>query len=176
MKTQLGLPIGGQDQPNTGLGSGAPEERADSGSLGAAPGRVERQPAQPEFSTRYFVYCAALGRSPDEQLAYDREAYPGGSMAGYICWISRRVEEWRAANPQHRGPLPDAFADWLAAWSDPPAIPPAAIQEGLPSDTRSDGSGRAGSRAAGPARYGSRAGDEPQRPAERVLASEVPLP
>ena len=56
--------------------------------------------------------------------------------------------------------------------SHPQPIPAASAGEGLPSDsTRSDDRGRAGSRAAGSARYGSRAVDEPQRPAERVLAS-----
>ena len=89
MTTQLGLALPSQDLGTTAEGSGAPEERADSGSLGAAPGRVERQPAQPEYSTRYLAYCAALGRSPDEQLAYDREAWPGGCMTGFILWVSR---------------------------------------------------------------------------------------
>lgn len=51
----------------------------------------------------------------------------------------------------------------------PQPIPAASAGEGLPSDTRSDGSGRAGSRAAEPARYGSQAAEQPQRPAAGSL-------
>ena len=70
---------------------------------------------------RYVAYCVEHGAtSADEMLARDRIAYPGGCMAGYIVWISRKWSVWDAANGRGpndyktRGDHAD-FNDWLAA-------------------------------------------------------------
>lgn len=44
-----------------------------------------------EWNPRYIAYAEAHGRSPEEQLAADRVAYPGGCMAGFILWCSGGV-------------------------------------------------------------------------------------
>ena len=65
---------------------------------------------------RYVAYAAAHGRTPDAQLAADRQAYPGGRMAGFIVWVSQQLRAWRQI-AKHVGPLlPEhhaAFDAWL---------------------------------------------------------------
>ena len=39
---------------------------------------------------RYQVYAAAHGFTCDEMLTYDRERWPGASMAGYVLWINAK--------------------------------------------------------------------------------------
>ena len=90
-----------------------------------------------------------------------------------ICPAGHRVIDSTGEHYTLREVAPGCYEYWVGGCEEleavPPAIPPAASQEGLPSDTRSDGSGRAGSRAAGPARYGSRPAEQPQRPAAGSL-------
>ena len=58
------------------------------------------------FNPRYIVYAAANGRSPDEMLAFDRERFPGGQLAGFTLWISGKWREWRSINRRgHRDAL-----------------------------------------------------------------------
>lgn len=37
----------------------------------------------------YVAYAAAHGRTPEQQLAHDHEAWPGGVMCGFILWVSK---------------------------------------------------------------------------------------
>ena len=69
------------------------------------------------YQFRYLAYCAALGRTPEEQLAHDRQHHRGGVMAGYIVWIS---SQWARFEDMHHRHLPrtlfhDEFDRWLAA-------------------------------------------------------------
>lgn len=48
------------------------------------------------YQPRYLAYCAVQGRAPEAQLAHDKDAWPGGSMAGFILWINARWTEWNA--------------------------------------------------------------------------------
>ena len=45
---------------------------------------------------RYAAYCAAHHKTPDEMLAHDAQAWPGGSMCGFILWIGSKWESWGA--------------------------------------------------------------------------------
>jgi hypothetical protein len=42
-----------------------------------------------EWNPLYLAYAQAHGRTPEEQLEHDSKAYPGGRMAGFICWVSQ---------------------------------------------------------------------------------------
>lgn len=53
---------------------------------------------QPEYNPRYLAYCLASGRSPEEQLEHDRERWPGGCMCGFMLWIGKQWDAWRAAH------------------------------------------------------------------------------
>lgn len=71
-----------------------------------------------EWNPRYLAYCRATGgASPYATLARDRMQYPGGSMCGFILWISRQWRAWRAETG-HAGALGPAehaaFDAWLA--------------------------------------------------------------
>ncbi len=58
---------------------------------------------------RWLAYCAAQGRTDAEQLAHDRVQYPGGCMAGFLCWMSER----RVAFRRRFGlSLDDAISAW----------------------------------------------------------------
>lgn len=46
------------------------------------------------MNPRYVAYAAAHGRTTDEMLAHDRDAFPGGRMAGFMIWLGRA---WQAA-------------------------------------------------------------------------------
>ena len=45
------------------------------------------------MNPRYLAYCRAHGRTPDDMLAFDEQAWPGGKMCGFILWMS---EQWAA--------------------------------------------------------------------------------
>lgn len=74
-----------------------------------------------ERNPRYVCYATAHGRSPDGMLVYDAQRFPGGKMAGFICWIEERWEEWERDRPVHerrpwatlREELRSAFDAWL---------------------------------------------------------------
>lgn len=59
------------------------------------------------YQPRYVAYCAAHGNTPEQQIAADRKAWPGGCMAGFILWIS---EQWRAWAAE-RGGMPDMLTE-----------------------------------------------------------------
>jgi hypothetical protein len=70
---------------------------------------------------RYVAYCIEHGATnADEMLARDRITYPGGCMAGYIVWISRKWSVWEAANSRTSNDYKTrgdhvSFNHWLAA-------------------------------------------------------------
>ena len=43
--------------------------------------------SQTVYNPRYTIYAKLQGRTEEEQLVYDREAWPGGCMWGFILWI-----------------------------------------------------------------------------------------
>jgi len=58
------------------------------------------------YQKRYIAYASAMGRSPDQQLAWDETHWPGGKMAGFMLWISEAWHRWGQA------------PEWGDAWSD----------------------------------------------------------
>lgn len=47
------------------------------------------------MNPRWVAYAAAHDRTPEDQLAHDRERWPGGVMAGFTCWIQAQWQAWR---------------------------------------------------------------------------------
>src|SRR3546814_10269395 len=54
---------------------------------------------EPKYSPRYVAYASEHGRSPEQQLEHDREAWPGGLMCGFILWSNERLAEYAKINP-----------------------------------------------------------------------------
>lgn len=74
------------------------------------------------LNPRYVAYARQHGKAPDEMLAYDRRAWPGGSMCGFILWTMERIGEARKAIPSAfvAGGLWDheTYDRWLAGRVD----------------------------------------------------------
>lgn len=53
-----------------------------------------------KWNPRYVRFAEVHGRTPEEQLEYDEEQWPGGRMCGFICWMSQAkrayldTEQW----------------------------------------------------------------------------------
>lgn len=52
------------------------------------------------WNPRYLAYAKEAGHTPDEQLAHDRQAWPGGCMAGFILWISGKRQLFAMRHPE----------------------------------------------------------------------------
>jgi hypothetical protein len=52
------------------------------------------------LNPRYASYARAHGRLPVEQLAADKEEYPGGAMCGFILWMSTQLRLFAIAHPE----------------------------------------------------------------------------
>jgi len=70
---------------------------------------------------RYLAYAQAHGRTPDEMLAHDRGAWPGGCMTGFMVWVREQWHAWyteTGERPEHgsfASPRQHAALDaWLA--------------------------------------------------------------
>jgi hypothetical protein len=74
------------------------------------------------MNPRYLAYCRAHGKTPDEMLAQDREAYPGGCMTGFLLWNGAQLREFRkliGAVPPYCSwldPLGDADMERYDTW------------------------------------------------------------
>lgn len=85
----------------------------------------------------YFVhYASAHGRSAEEQLQTDRQACPGGTAAGFLCWMSGQRAAFKAAHPDaflgntlidHR-----AWSEWLKQSAERPRVDREATLKGTP--------------------------------------------
>jgi hypothetical protein len=74
------------------------------------------------FNPRYTEYARVHGKTEEEMLAYDKEQYPGGCMAGFVNWINDKWFKWKMLNNISKDfPLStehhDAFTNWLKAES-----------------------------------------------------------
>lgn len=56
--------------------------------------------SKPAWNPRFELYAAEHGRTPDQQLEWDRAQWPGGMMCGFILWIDERKEEFRKLHPE----------------------------------------------------------------------------
>ena len=54
----------------------------------------------PGLNPKYVAYAKAHGRTPEEMMQHDAEAYPGGCMTGFILWMSEMKKEFWKASPQ----------------------------------------------------------------------------
>ena len=72
------------------------------------------------FTNRYHAFARSQGRSAGEQMAYDREQWPGASALPFMLWIRERWSAFFAERgekapqalwPHHH----EAFDKWLDA-------------------------------------------------------------
>lgn len=69
----------------------------------------------------YFkAYAKAHDRSPEDQLTHDKDAWPGGCMAGFILWVNKAWHDWSEETGEERYEggswstrQSDAFTAWL---------------------------------------------------------------
>lgn len=47
-----------------------------------------------KWNPRYFLYCKLQGRTPEEQLEYDKEKWDG-HMIGFLIWSSAHAERYK---------------------------------------------------------------------------------
>lgn len=79
---------------------------------------------------RFLAYCLAHGfDDPGAMVEHEREAWPGGLMAGFVIWMSKRWREWdvgqrgRTIGPAHsqypvcRSDAEHAAFDWWLLFS-----------------------------------------------------------
>lgn len=52
------------------------------------------------WSPRYQAYAKASNLTPEEMMAHDQEALPGGVMVGYILWITEKLSSFRERSPE----------------------------------------------------------------------------
>lgn len=76
-----------------------------------------------QVNPRFAAYARSHDRTPDEQMAHDVEAFPGGKMAGFVAWIDQRWSAWRALVGKRRDDILSgddhaAFDAWLAGTGD----------------------------------------------------------
>jgi hypothetical protein len=76
-----------------------------------------------DWNPRFVHYARSQGRTPDEQVAYDRERWPGGIMTGFILWTHDMIGEAKKAIPHAfivGGAIydHDAYDAWLTARVD----------------------------------------------------------
>lgn len=69
-----------------------------------------------EWQPRYVAYAKAHGRTPADQLAFDRETH--GALRNVVAWdwIRARLKEWRALKGIKRDYLMSAENDEFDAW------------------------------------------------------------
>lgn len=48
----------------------------------------------------FVVYANARGKTPDEMLVSDRDAWPGGSMCGFILWVRGMKRDFYKLHPE----------------------------------------------------------------------------
>lgn len=78
-----------------------------------------------DFQPRFVAYALSHGRTPADQLAYDRHQRPTAPMARFMGWMDSRWYEWQVASGWEGPTLSDAdhaaFDAWLVDRVDAPA-------------------------------------------------------
>ena len=49
---------------------------------------------------RFVNYARYHGNTPEQQLAHDRQRYPGGVMTGYVLWNRSRIVMFSHIEPR----------------------------------------------------------------------------
>jgi hypothetical protein len=52
------------------------------------------------MNPRYLAYCKAHGNTPEEQKELDEREYPGGSMCGFMLWVSQKKQKFSHIYPE----------------------------------------------------------------------------
>lgn len=47
-----------------------------------------------KWNPRYFLYCKLQGRTPEQQLEYDKVEHPGACMMRFLLWGSEHVSRY----------------------------------------------------------------------------------
>jgi len=77
------------------------------------------------INPRYILYSESQGRTPNEQLAYDEEVWPGGKMCGFILWIQKHLQAYEKEHgPRSACIYPEAFTQFIRTAAEPPDAPP----------------------------------------------------
>jgi hypothetical protein len=63
-----------------------------------------------EYNPRFKAYAVSQGRTPEDQLVHDSEAWPGGKMAGFTLWVHEQWARWSK--------LFNEKPEWGDNWSD----------------------------------------------------------
>ena len=53
-----------------------------------------------DWNPKYVAYAKAHGKTPDEMMAHDEAAWPGGVMCGFILWMSKQKQAFLKAHPE----------------------------------------------------------------------------
>lgn len=60
-----------------------------------------KAPKAPAGRSHYYAaYARAHGKPPEDMLAADRAQYPGGSMCGFIIWVSQQKQAFWSTFPE----------------------------------------------------------------------------
>lgn len=67
------------------------------------------------FNPRYAAYARAHGKTPEAMMQGDAAALSGGSMVGFILWISKQKRQFAALHPDKM--MGDSVLD-QEAWTE----------------------------------------------------------
>ncbi|OXI67415.1 hypothetical protein CFB81_22415 [Burkholderia sp. AU28863] len=69
------------------------------------------------WNPRFLAHAQSRGMTPEQVRDADCVAFPGGRMAGFICWNSARVREFVAETGADRRDVTrlGSYDAWLAA-------------------------------------------------------------
>lgn len=52
------------------------------------------------WNPHFVVYAHSQGRQAEDQLALDKERFPGGCMTGFLVWMNERIVEFSTRYPE----------------------------------------------------------------------------
>ena len=68
-----------------------------------------------DWNPNYVAYATVQGRTPEAQLAHDRQGHEAGNALPFVLWISAQRRAFAQAHPEHWDAGGQAIRD-LKAW------------------------------------------------------------